>query len=641
MKLINILLSEVSIPDLKKQWVDSGKLDEYEFRYLTTCAGEKSAYATWIVKRYSELGKSFVGQLTIREWQSLFAQIEKNGKAAGVGDINRYKSEEDFRELRRKLAEYLQNQQTKSVDRCKIGKVSVEGKTYEVFLLPHGKIENKDVAIQLGKTGPENKGWCTSYDSDDRTFWEKHITGTVFGDMYIFRNPADKANDKYQLQEGYADGRLFPIQTDSPLSWEESIKFLPFYQFISKFSGEFSATVEKLKLLMILKETPGLPIGSFKVAEDMYLFPPDVPAEKYVKTIIKDLFRSETYNRVEHVYSTVEYFNRLFKLGYSILIIPDKYSTLVVKVKDKMSGIVTLSEYSTITARDLQTGGSIADSLYKRMISYFKNAGIKVPIHLLGIRPLQYKDLSKFLVQGEESDLSICLLDNKTSKSEDFYTRLVYNVGVEYGKEDEDTGSFVQDILSRVKGRTCLVYDSVECLYMILNVDVPKSGEYSDPQDQIFGVASRFGRPLYPDVVEIVKVFKTLKNKRGIVLPGYVEKGMNQKSLMKEYREVSRVDGEDVEYFKIPAEDVSIIPYLTPKDLSRKFNFLLYFVQRGGRISGILTDDSHYLRFRRGQKEVNPGATAYSYREAILIKHLCEKHNIEVPKNVAEFLKTE
>ncbi len=48
------LISEVSIEQLKAQFVDSGKLSEEVFDQIVNAVGGKTAYATWLAKKVAD-----------------------------------------------------------------------------------------------------------------------------------------------------------------------------------------------------------------------------------------------------------------------------------------------------------------------------------------------------------------------------------------------------------------------------------------------------------------------------------------------------------------------------------------------------------------------------------------------------------
>lgn len=230
------LLLEVSIDDLRRQFVDSGRIRPTVFEKIVSSCGNKSAYATWMCKRYVEGNLGNEGY-TEAEWVEAFKTFEKFKNKFDKKDINQYKTKEDVNAFLAKVAEIQEDEKLKkvNVDKFKIGAVEADGKGYLIYKLPKGEEQNYPVSIALGRTDHEalgSSGWCTASGKTD-TYWRSHINRD---DIYIFINPKDRKFDKYQLQYGYHDSRLFNIK-DRPLSDDEIIPFIPFYIFLHEHEG--------------------------------------------------------------------------------------------------------------------------------------------------------------------------------------------------------------------------------------------------------------------------------------------------------------------------------------------------------------------------------------------------------------------
>ena len=233
--LITLLL-EVSIDDLKRQFVDSGRIRPVVFEKIVSRCGNKSAYATWMCKRYVEGNLGNEGY-TDEEWIEAFKTFEKFKNKFDKKDINQYKTQEDVNAFLTKVAEIQEEEKLKkiNVDKFKIGAVEADGKGYLVYKLPKGEEQNYPVSIALGRTDHEalgSSGWCTASGKTD-IYWRNHINKD---DIYIFINPRDRKFDKYQLQYGYYDSRLFNIK-DRPLSEDEIVPFVSFYLFLHEHEG--------------------------------------------------------------------------------------------------------------------------------------------------------------------------------------------------------------------------------------------------------------------------------------------------------------------------------------------------------------------------------------------------------------------
>ena len=107
--LITLLL-EVSIDDLRRQFVDSGRIRPTVFEKIVSSCGNKSAYATWMCKRYVEGNLGNEGY-TEAEWIEAFKTFEKFKNKFDKKDINQYKTQEDVNAFLTKVAE-IQNYDT-------------------------------------------------------------------------------------------------------------------------------------------------------------------------------------------------------------------------------------------------------------------------------------------------------------------------------------------------------------------------------------------------------------------------------------------------------------------------------------------------------------------------------------------------
>jgi len=243
------LLNEVSIDQLRHDWVDAGKMSAELFNVLCQCANNQSAYATWLVKRigdnapWKSAWEDVIGGDTselVRNWNEWFDTFTKYKQYFDKKDINQYKTEADINawveKCRTVKQEVEEKKRQKDVDKFKIGAVQCDGKVYLVYKLPKGHPENHQISVELGKTDHEalgRTGWCTA-SGNHPEYWNDYIKRE---DLYVFVNPQDKKFDKYQIQFGYFDGRAFPVTTDQPESEENTIKHKPFYDFLHEKEG--------------------------------------------------------------------------------------------------------------------------------------------------------------------------------------------------------------------------------------------------------------------------------------------------------------------------------------------------------------------------------------------------------------------
>lgn len=233
------LLLEVSVEDLKRQFVDTGKISEKAFDAAIDATGGKSAYTTWLCKRLvsGDVREEAILDNQIRGiLKNALDFFDKNKRLFTDKDINHYTKLTDFIDLCRSKREELEDdKKQKDINRFKIGAVkTADGTGYLVYKLPKGHEENQPVAIALGRHPEGYKGWCTSYDGNAR-WWLEHIQKE---DLYIFVNPRASATDKYQIQFGYNSARPFSIKDDSPLIDQDIVpNLVPFYKFLHDHEG--------------------------------------------------------------------------------------------------------------------------------------------------------------------------------------------------------------------------------------------------------------------------------------------------------------------------------------------------------------------------------------------------------------------
>lgn len=243
------VIVEVSIEQLRKDWVDSNKIPEDVFDFCCKATNSHSAYTTWLVKRVSEdnylrdnvvdlyrdAASSLDKDQIVNSLRRSFAFYIKYSKLFRYQDINRYKKYSDWMDelqVINKQVEDKDSQQDES--RLLIGKVkAANGTEYDVYKLPQGHEENRQIAIKLGRHKPGVSGWCTSHDSTT-TFWNNHICRE---DLYIFINPNNRLVDKFQIQFGYGDSLPYNINDKPVKNFSTLIDYLPFYKFLHDKEG--------------------------------------------------------------------------------------------------------------------------------------------------------------------------------------------------------------------------------------------------------------------------------------------------------------------------------------------------------------------------------------------------------------------
>lgn len=321
------LLLEVSVEDLRRQFVDTGKISEKTFDAIVDIAGGKSAYATWLCKRLvtdnsrveiliNDMSRTLKGALDF---------FDKNKRLFTDKDINRYEDLTDFITLCMDKSKELEaSKQQKDINRFKIGAVeTADGTGYLVYKLPKGHEENQPVAIALGRHPEGYRGWCTSYDGNAR-WWSEHIQKE---DLYIFVNPKASATDKYQIQFGYNDARPFSIKDDSPLMDSDIVpNLVPFYKFLHDREGRPMPdyVVSEEDFLNQVNESKGT-LEDLRVEPDIYKIDSDTDLDLWIGPFCRDILEYANKTAVSLIRSRLEsaegyayYFVRAHGMWFSI-----------------------------------------------------------------------------------------------------------------------------------------------------------------------------------------------------------------------------------------------------------------------------------------------------------------------------------
>ena len=204
--LLEQRLTEVSIEQLKTQFVDSGKIDEKVFNDIAQTTN-KSAYVTWLVKKVAD-GK--IKDEDVYKFKEYFDIFNRHKRQFPSPDINAYGKKvplADFQTTAVKIKRETEADPSKAkgVSRKKEDKYAkfvignVDG--FTVYKIPKGSNDLKGVACDLG-SGTE---WCTAHS--EANYFEDYIKD---GPLYIFI----KGSEKYQFH--YESGQ-FMDKDDQPV----------------------------------------------------------------------------------------------------------------------------------------------------------------------------------------------------------------------------------------------------------------------------------------------------------------------------------------------------------------------------------------------------------------------------------------
>lgn len=194
--LNEIILFEISLDQIKTQFVDTGKLSPKDFEQIKDASGGDSAYATWLTARVvgSKRQRPIIKSEDIYKYKNYLATFKSRRREFSFTDINQIKSPQDLSQFISTAVD-LRNQEEEDPSKIKgASKVDKYSKLkigevagFTVYKIPKGATKLKQVACDLG-SGTE---WCTAHS--EASFFEKYIDD---GPLYIFDN---EKGEKYQF----------------------------------------------------------------------------------------------------------------------------------------------------------------------------------------------------------------------------------------------------------------------------------------------------------------------------------------------------------------------------------------------------------------------------------------------------------
>jgi hypothetical protein len=194
-KLTDILketLTEISIEQLKTQFVDSGKISQEDFNNIINIT-PKTAYITWLAKKVAD---ELIKVEDIYKYKKYFNIFDRRKKEYPFTDINQYKTQDDLSQFINKSVE-IANKESEDVSQQK--GVSKEDKYKEFYLgsvngfnvyeIPKGRKDLYGMSCELG-SGTE---WCTA-TGKTRVYFDDYVSS---GPLFVFLKPG--SNEKYQF----------------------------------------------------------------------------------------------------------------------------------------------------------------------------------------------------------------------------------------------------------------------------------------------------------------------------------------------------------------------------------------------------------------------------------------------------------
>jgi hypothetical protein len=187
------LLFEVSLDQLKTQFVDTGKITDSEFTEIIDSTGGKSAYATWLTKM---VATKTIQPEDLYKYNAYLKVFDRRKREYPFQDINQYKTPQDiakFIETSVDIANKEQRDPSQQKGMSKSDKYSelligsVDG--FNVYELPKGRKDLYGASCELGS----GTGWCTA-TGKDRSNFDTYISA---GPLFIFIKPG--TDEKYQF----------------------------------------------------------------------------------------------------------------------------------------------------------------------------------------------------------------------------------------------------------------------------------------------------------------------------------------------------------------------------------------------------------------------------------------------------------
>ena len=233
------LLLEVSIDQLKTQFVDTGKITDSEFTEIIDSAGGRSAYATWLTKQV--VSKNIKPE-DLYKYNTYFKIFDRRKREYPFQDINQYKTTDDIAQFISKSvdianAEQKDPSQQKGVARSDKYKEfyigSVDG--FNVYELPKGREDLYGVSCELG-SGTE---WCTA-TGKTREHFDRYMK---LGPLFIFIKSS--SSEKYQFSY---EGDQFMDVNDQPVDRKFSETIVKLFRFIESKRPKYKAPL-RFKIL--------------------------------------------------------------------------------------------------------------------------------------------------------------------------------------------------------------------------------------------------------------------------------------------------------------------------------------------------------------------------------------------------------
>ena len=225
------LLLEVSIDELRRQWVESGKMDEETFNQIVQASNNQSNYATWLVKK---VASDIISTEDLHLWSEIFTFFDRYKQRFQKKDINQVKTREDCTEFMNdynRIKDAVENQKSSGMsksdaektDPCLLGKFKTsDGRKWTVYKTTPGQWQEER---KIGS----GTGWCTVASLQ---FFNRYFQGDPNPAYYIFINQKDP-KEKYQI---HYNSDQFKDKNDREVDREEDWA-LEFFEYLKERDG--------------------------------------------------------------------------------------------------------------------------------------------------------------------------------------------------------------------------------------------------------------------------------------------------------------------------------------------------------------------------------------------------------------------
>jgi len=223
----NSNLSEVSISQLKSDFVDTGRIKDKDFNEILKATGDDSALSTWLVARVvgsKKIKTPIIKAEDIYKYKEYFNVFRRHKNKYTLKDINQIKNQvqlQDFISKSIELKNAEEEDPTKKKGVSKNEKFSdlklMEMDGFDVYKIPKGRKDLYNASCELG-SGTE---WCTATGNTDDYFKSYNESGA----LYIIIN---KSNPKEKYQALFEEEQ-FMDAADSPIYGGDGYDYDDYY----------------------------------------------------------------------------------------------------------------------------------------------------------------------------------------------------------------------------------------------------------------------------------------------------------------------------------------------------------------------------------------------------------------------------